>query len=90
MQNLIAGIRQIGAKSSLNKAMNQQTKSVSELNISDNDIKKRQNNSALGYDGHNTQKNKIDQIGSGMILGSGGIQPSGNLRGLQMNIKSEQ
>ena len=75
MQNLIAGIRQIGAKSSLSKAINQ-TKSVSELNISDNnDIKKRQNNSALGSDGHNTQKNKVEQINMGMIVaGSGGVQ----------------
>ena len=41
MQNLIAGIKQIGVKSSINKAINQ-TKSVSELNISDNEFRRNQ------------------------------------------------
>jgi hypothetical protein len=42
MINLFTGIRQIGAKSSMTKAIGQ-TKSVSELNLSsDHEIKKRQ------------------------------------------------
>ena len=41
MQNLIAGIRQIGAKQSMSKVINQ-TKSVSELSVSDRDTRKRQ------------------------------------------------
>ena len=58
MQNLIAGIKQIGVKHSINKAINQ-TKSVSELNISDNEFRRNQGQ-VQGSDGHNTQKNKAE------------------------------
>lgn len=101
MINLFTGIRQIGAKSSMSKAI-VQTKSVSELNLSaNNQIKKRQVSQVMGNDGHhNTQKTSsnhhhIDTIGSGVVGASAGgsvaatIQQS-NIRGLQMNIKSEK
>lgn len=73
MQNLIAGIRQIGAKQSMSKVINQ-TKSVSELSVSDRDTRKRQASQMLGSEAQHSQLSKVDQVNVGMIVGSGGIQ----------------
>ena len=83
MQNLIAGIKQIGVKQSINKAINQ-TKSVSELNILDNEFRRNQGQ-VQGSEGHNSQKNKAEQLNMGAVMANGGLKHS--FKGLQMNIK---
>ena len=76
MQNLIAGIKQIGVKQSINKAINQ-TKSVSELNILDNEFRRNQGQ-VQGSEGHNTQKNKAEQLNMGAVMANGGDSCDGD------------